>query len=510
MGHPFRRDIVAKEMLINPAPEQMREWARPGELTTIFGSANYVTRVRNRSAKMTYIVSDGVALGIKQQAIDPAKAAEIRDKVHAYLKGREVIRIDRDMGEHSDMKLHCRLYITKPYARIPLQWSNTLLAPSHPESEPDIISVYVPEWPERVIFAHPEAGVTYILGTDYFGECKKSFLRMAMYVMKKRGGLGLHAGSKVLRVKKNGELNDVGFIMFGLSGTGKTTLTIHDHGLTGDERVVIRQDDVVLMNERGYCYGTENGFFIKTEGLEPTQEVLYHAATRPTALYENVWVEPDGNIDFTNGAITTNGRGVILRSDVANTDDTIDLQKANKIIFITRRDTVVPIVAKLTNEQAAAYFMLGESIETSAGDPKKAGQSKREVGTNPFIVGPEAEEGNRLLDILRNNNDMECYLLNTGSVGKTAEQKGAKATIQVSTNIMKEIARDGIEWVNDPDWGYKVPRRVDGVDLALYDPHRYYDPAEYARMTEELRVERRQWLAQFPGLRPEILAAIDK
>ena len=64
--------------------------------------------------------------------------------------------------------------------------------------------------------------------------------------------------------------------------------------------------------------------------------------------------------------------------------------------------------------------MLGESIETSAGDPTKAGQAKREVGTNPFIVGPEADEGNRLLQILRENPDMQAYILNTGSIGAKA------------------------------------------------------------------------------------------
>ena len=107
----------------------------------------------------------------------------------------------------------------------------------------------------------------------------------------------------------------------------------------------------------------------------------------------------------------------MLRRFIRGTGDGIDLPKANKIVFITRRNDVVPVCARLTPEQAAAYFMLGESIETSAGDPTKAGQAKREVGTNPFIVGPEAEEGNRLLAILRENPDMQAYILNTGSIG---------------------------------------------------------------------------------------------
>jgi phosphoenolpyruvate carboxykinase (ATP) len=170
----------------------------------------------------------------------------------------------------------------------------------------------------------------------------------------------------------------------------------------------------------------------------------------------------------------------------------------------------VPIVAKLTHEQAAAYFMLGESIETSAGDPTKAGQSKREVGTNPFIIGPESEEGNRLLDILKSNTDMECYLINTGSVGKNGDKAGTKITIKVTTSVMKHIALDDIEWVQDPDWGYLVPSKIEGIDMEAYDPKRYYTKEEYHKLTEELRAERKQWLAKFPGLRPEIVKAVEK
>mgnify|MGYP000355662644 FL=1 len=117
--------------------------------------------------------------------------------------------------------------------------------------------------------------------------------------------------------------------MFGLSGTGKTTLTIHDHGLTGEEKSIVRQDDVIFMDENGYCVGTETGFFIKTEGLNPEQQgVLYKAATTDRAILENVKVYDDGKVDFDDVSLTSNGRGIILRSEVPNTDDTIDLEKS--------------------------------------------------------------------------------------------------------------------------------------------------------------------------------------
>ena len=360
------------------------------------------------------------------------------------------------MGMGDKFSYNCRLYISKEYARIAYMWNNTLQPSSNPEN-PDLLSIYIPEWPERIMIAYPETGLTLILGSDYFGEAKKSFLRMAMYKVKEEGGLGFHAGSKLLRVyDKNHELKDVGFIMFGLSGTGKTTLTIHDHGLTGEEKSIVRQDDVIFMDENGYCV-----------------------------------------VDFDDVSLTSNGRGIILRSEVPNTDDTIDLEKANKIIFITRRNDIVPPVVKLNPDQALEAFMLGESIETSAGDPTKAGQSKRCVGTNPFIMGPEIEEGLRLKEILQNNPDMECYILNTGSVGAKGDFKGEKLSIKVSTTIMKEIARDTINWVEDEEWGYEVPVQVNGIDIEKYNPRNYYIEEEYKVLASRLKAERKAWLAKY-------------
>src|SRR4029453_9767476 len=274
--------------------------------------------------------------------------------------------------------------------------------------------------------------------------------------------------------------------LLGLRGTGKTTLTLHDHGLKEPEKAIIKQDDVVLLTRDGRAFGTEDGFYIKTEGLEPSQTVLWGAATHPTAAYENIKVGAGGKVDFLDTSITSNGRGVVLRRFIKGTGDGIDLPKANKMVFITRRNDVVPVCARLTSEQAAAYFMLGESIETSAGDPTRAGEAKREVGTNPFIVGPEFEEGNRVLAILRENPDMQAFILNTGSIGAKDGHPAEKISCRVSTEIMKQIDKEGIAWRRDPDWGYEVPENVPGVDLARLDPRRHYSEAEYRAPVDKL------------------------
>lgn len=504
------RVVRARSISKDLSGEELRTLARAGEKTTEYGSPVYFTRVKNRSAKNTYIVADGIEIGVMQQAMDGKRASDLVREVQETLAGMDLIQVDRRMGDDPEATLRCRLYVPKEYARIAFMWHN-MLFPSDSSHEPDFVSVYVPDWPERIIFADMNQGYTYILGTDYPGEAKKSMLRQAMYWIKRRGGLGLHAGSKILHVQgPDGALRDVGFLLFGLSGTGKTTLTLHDHGLAEPEKAIIKQDDVVLMTRKGRAYGTEDGFYIKTEGLEPSQTVLWGAATHPTAAYENLKVDEAGKVDFLDTSLTSNGRGVVLRKFIKGTGEGIDLPKANKIVFITRRNDVVPVCARLTPEQAAAYFMLGESIETSAGDPTKAGQAKREVGTNPFIVGPESEEGNRVLAILRENPDMHAYILNTGSVGAKDGSKGEKVTIKASTEIMKQIAKEGISWERDPDWGYEVPVAVPGLDLGKYSPRTYYRPEEYAERVEKLRAERRAWLAKFPGLDAAIPEAIEK
>jgi phosphoenolpyruvate carboxykinase (ATP) len=504
------RSIRAKTIARDLTRAELRELARPGEVTTEYGSPVYSTRVKSRSAKNTYVVNEGVAVGCMQQPIEPARAADVVRQVQEALASMDLLQVDRRMGDTPAATLRCRLYVPREYARIAFMWHN-MLFDSGSSHEPDFVSVYVPDWPERLIFCDVNQGYTYILGSDYPGEAKKSMLRQAMYWIKRRGGLGLHAGSKILRVTgQDGKLSDVGFLLFGLSGTGKTTLTLHDHGLALPEQAIIKQDDVVLMTKTGRAYGTEDGFYIKTEGLEPSQTVLWGAATHETAAYENIKVDPaTGKVDFLDTSLTSNGRGVVLRRYIKGSGDGIDLAKANKIVFITRRNDVVPVCARLTAEQAAAYFMLGESIETSAGDPTKAGQAKREVGTNPFIVGQEFEEGNRLLSILRANPDMQAYILNTGSIGAKDGSAGDKITIKISTEIMKQIAKEGIAWEKDPDWGYEVPRNVPGIDLARYSPRAHYTAEQYRQLVDKLRQERRAWLAKFPRLDPAIAAAIE-
>ncbi len=493
----FGKPLQPKRIIDNPSDDSLREWAlEHGGVITEFGNLSVITKVRNRMAKMTEVIMG------EPEADD----IELVHSVLEYLKGKDVIRLDRVMCMTPGFKKNCRLYVTAEYARLPLMWGNTLF-PSE-GGEPDFISVAVPEWQEKKVLVFPEMGLTIVLGSDYKGEQKKAMLRQVMYWAKKEGNLGLHAAGKILRIYKGEELKDVGFLLFGLSGTGKTSLSCHTHWLKYPERVVIRQDDVVILRRDGSAVGTESSFYIKTEGLEPgAQPLLYAAALSPRAVMENVDVSPEnGKVDFFNTKLTSNGRAMVKRTDIAFTDDRIDVDKVDFILFITRRHDIMPPVVRLSPEWAAAAFMLGESVETSAGDPDEAGKSVRVVGTNPFIVGSHSEEGNMFLSILRENPDIQCYILNTGNVGGMV--RGQKIGVKDSTRIIEMIAKGGISWRRDNFWGYDVPIEIPGVDMERFNSGNYYSDEQIEQLSKSLKTERLEWLAQFPGLHKDILTAI--
>ncbi len=479
------------QLIENPSLDELRSLAKKDEVTTEYGSASYVSKIRSRSKKFTETI----------WTFDE-NTKQLINKVLKYLENKELILLDRSLGQNKTIDLLCRTYVTKNYARILHFWRKSLFQPDYGDKNiPDSLTIMIPEWPETKILIDPVNKVTYILGSDYFGECKKAHLRMAMCLMKQNGGLGLHAGSKILRIKdEDNNFTDKGIIIFGLSGTGKTTLTLHDHGLVEPEKIFICQDDVVLIDQDARCFGTENNFYIKTEGLEPNQKVLYNAAIHPEAILENVFVDPNTKkIDFDNHELTKNGREIVLRKSIPHHAPNIDVSKANAIIFITRHNDIVPPVAKLTPELAVAFFMLGESIETSAGDPTKAGQKKRVVGYNPFIVGDFGEEGNCFYQILKNNPDIEYYLLNTGAIGNTDD-----ITIKDSVTILTEIARNNIIWEEYPVWGYQKPVSIEGIDNKKLNPMNYFSDVDYNNLTSILKEERINWLNKFENLDPKI------
>lgn len=479
------------KLLDNPGPTELREMARKDEQTTEFGSSSYVTRVRSRSAKFTEVI----------EGAPTSEQVKLINSVVDYLNGKELIICDASLGKTKQHGINCRSYISPKYARIIYMWVETLF-PKIKDKKTQITVVDIPEWPEIKVLLDPKSNIAFLLGSDYFGELKMSHQRLAMYLVKEQGSLGLHAGSKIIRLLENEKPLEKSMLIFGLSGTGKTTLTCHDHFLKSPEGIAIRQDDIVFLLENGLCLGTERNFYGKTDGLEPKNyPAIYPAVTSKTAILENVMVK-NTKVDFHDTSLTSNGRAIMHRKDMLNTDEEIDLKTVDLIFFVTRRDTIVPPIARLSKEQAVAFFMLGESIETSAGDPKNAGKSVRVVGTNPFIIGSKAEEGNRFYDMIKHR-PIQCFLLNTGSVGQNK-----KITVKDSVILMREAARDKIVWKKDSDWNYELASHVNGIDISTFDPKKYYSDNEYKTLIQKLKQERNEWLKQFPDLYTKITSSL--
>jgi len=342
--------------------KQAREMALPFAQVTEFGNLNFHSNVRNRSAGLTvYVGSERV----RQQPLSPRQQAilsnlpQTLEKVHRYLDRAPIVCTQRTMGDNLEFNPHCTLYVctyAKDTVRIVHMWGATLL-PYRPQLPgPELSLIYVPEWPEqeRQILVFPEEGVTLVLGSDYMGEAKKGFLRMAMWFAKQQGMLGVHAGSKIVEARgPDGKLRRYSMLLFGLSATGKTTHSCHTHGLDGDEGegMEVVQDDVCFLCRDGSALGTERGFYLKTEGLDPhSQPLLYHAAIQPDTIFENVMVDAEGHVDFQDETITSNGRGVVQMAHFAPyASDSINVPPVSELdglllVFITLRNTVVPVV----------------------------------------------------------------------------------------------------------------------------------------------------------------------
>ncbi|MCD6384240.1 phosphoenolpyruvate carboxykinase (ATP), partial [Candidatus Sumerlaeota bacterium] len=301
------------------------------------------------------------------------------------------------------------------------------------------------------------------------------------------------------------QLSEEGVLIFGLSGTGKTTITVCDHDLVSPEGVEILQDDIVLLRRDTSALGTERNFYPKTDSLTDQPELL-KAATSEGAILENVFVTRQGEIDFDNQSISTNGRAIAPRHLLPNTSLRIDLHHTDVVFFNTRRYNLPPVGRLISPEQSAAFLMLGESAITSAEDPQRVGESKRVPCFDPFIVDNPHINGNRFYEILKEHPNIKCYLLNTGKVGGV--EKGIKITPDVTLNIVEAIMRNTITWIYDPIIGYELPVEIPNVNIKRYDPYKLYGTIEFENIIKRLTEERIEYLEQFPGLDPKIIKAI--
>jgi phosphoenolpyruvate carboxykinase (ATP) len=502
--------LDAAALIANPSQDDLHRFtaAMPNARTTEYGNVNVHTRVDARSTASTFIVSDDPAT-TSSQTIGRAEFARVAALQDAYIRGREMIVIDGWIGNDPAFRVAARLVIERANANIAgmqqfLYYTDDLPA------EPAVTVIYTPNlampgYPnDRLIAVDLGAGVTRVFNSDYFGESKKGGLRMWNTIVYDRGGLPLHAGWKV--IPAGGRERSV--LIVGLSGTGKTTTTFTRHN--GSLPV---QDDFVALMPDGRVYATENGCFAKTFALDPRFEPnIYRGVTNPNAYLENVSVDAAGKVDFFDASYTQNGRAVFPMSNI-EWRPPAGVPPADLFLILNRNDNIIPGVTRLTREQAAAYFMLGETMGTSAGGKDEMGKALRVPGTNPFWPLLHAQQGNRFLDIL-GGHPMEVFLLNTGWVGGPDGSPGSKkVTISHSSAMVKGIAEGTITWETDPDFGYEVASAVPGLeDAEILQPRGLYERTgrmdQYRAIADRLKRERLETLTRYPSLDARIIEAV--
>ncbi|MEE8601907.1 phosphoenolpyruvate carboxykinase (ATP) [Euzebya tangerina] len=505
----------AQSVLRNPTQEQLRDLVAtmPGSELTEFGNYNVTTRVTARSAGSTYLVTDDPD-STQVQVMSTAEYAENAARQDAHIASRDMILVEGYIGpENSPMRRAARIYIEASQANIPAMQQQLYFDPDADWDESDALTIiYTPTCPAdgypggKLVTIDLENEVTRVFNIDYFGESKMGGLRMWMDWVYEQGALALHSGAKVIPTADRQKVA----LIVGLSGTGKTTTTFQQQ----NESLPV-QDDIVALVAGGDVYSTEDGCFAKTIGLDPAYEPTIHAAlTAPNSWLENVRVS-DGVVDFDDDTYTANGRGTFPLADIPHHDPR-KLGKADFLLILNRNETIIPGVARMSSpEQAAAYFMLGETKGTSAGGAAEAGKFLRVPGTNPFFMRFDAMQGNRLLEMIHSlDYDFGVYLMSTGSVGGGEDVEDSKnIKIPHSSAIVKAIAEGSIEWETDPDFGYEIATAVPGIDdLDLLQPRRLYERTgrseEYAELVAQVKTERQAFMATHTGLKPEIVAAL--
>jgi phosphoenolpyruvate carboxykinase (ATP) len=522
-------------------------------IKTVYGSYGWRCAISSRIApKTVYLGGEAVRLPrtTPQQEEIIAKAPEELAKVQHLVKTLPLYHLRRQMGENDSYNPICNLYISEADLmnyRLGYMWGNTLFKPGK-RPGPEFTMIHIPEeHPLRQqVLVLPEHNINIALGTDYMGEDKKGFLRQAMWTADQLGMLGLHAGTKLVTVRDtDGKLKTFGVFLFGLTATGKSTWSCHQLGLDYQkgEKTLVTQDDICFLGEDGSALGTENGFFVKTDVEKEYQEAMFNALVDKTALYENVMIDSNGEVDFLDESLTANGRSVINRKKLkvslkgrmvpifSKSINLPPLESLDGLIFafITRRNTIMTFAQELTPEQAVLAYLWGESTHSYASQPLKAGESVRIVGTDPFIIGSRANKVNRFYEIIMTlvsnfPGKIKFMQYNTGGIGEiieTYEEDGIKKKKQirkvsrVPINLMAQIQRGDLRGTNHyakGPLGTKEIKQAEGQGLEEWDIHKYYSDEKIEDYIADIVAGRKAYTEEIAseGLRDEIIYATER
>lgn len=446
------------------------------------------------------ITADKIWWGDINIAFDGDKFQKLYNKVTAYLSDKEVFVRDSYACADEDYKLNIRVINERPWSNMFAH--NMFLRPTEAELEN-----FTPEWTvvnAPGFMADPAVDgtrqhnfaildftrkVALIGGTGYTGEIKKGIFSALNFILPvDKNTLPMHCSANV---GKNGETA----IFFGLSGTGKTTLSCDPN------RKLIGDDEHGWTNENT-VFNFEGGCYAKVIDLSAEKEPEIYNAIKRGAILENVIMDADGKVDFEDTSITQNTRVSYPIYHIDNIQ-TPSIGKNPKNIFFLTADAfgVLPPISKLTPGQAAYHFISGYTAKvagTEAGINEPLPSFSACFGA-PFMPLHPTKYA-EMLSAKMQEAGVNVWLVNTGWTGG-AYGTGSRMKLKYTRAMITEALEgrlDNVEFVQHPIFGLSMPTTCENVPDEVLNPKgTWSDAAAYDAKANELAASFKKNFAQF-------------
>jgi phosphoenolpyruvate carboxykinase (ATP) len=443
-----------------------------------------------RSAKDKFIVRDAetentIWWGKTNVAMEPAHFAALKADFFAALGEKDKLYVaDLFGGSQPEHRVNVR--VINEFAWHNLFIRTLLVRPTEGELAdfaPEYTIIDLPSFradparhgtrSETVIAVNFTEKLILIGGTAYAGEMKKSVFGILNYLLPAKGVMPMHCSANI------GADGDTA-VFFGLSGTGKTTLSADaSRTLIGDDEH--GWSDTAVFNFEGGCYAK---MIRLSEEAEPE---IFATTKRFGTVLENVVIDPvTRELDFDDASLAENSRGSYPIDFIPNTSEKNMGPVPKTIIFLTADAYgVLPPIAKLTPEQAMYHFLSGYTARVAG---TEIGVTEPEATFStcfgaPFMPRHPSVYGNLLKERIAKGG-VQCWLVNTGWTGGKATMPGISRMPIKATRALLNAALDGslnnAEFRKDPNFGFEFPVAVQGVDSGILNPREaWVDRAEY-------------------------------